>query len=69
MMLNQECPNGNMKKQGWMLPHYHLPKMAVMRHINCLSDTLSTFYALYSLYMDTLYAYISRQHFLIEEIA
>jgi hypothetical protein len=63
MMLNQERPNGNIKKQGWVLPHYHLPKMAVMRHINCLSDALGTFYALYSLYIHTLYTYILGEQF------
>jgi hypothetical protein len=62
-MLNQERPNGNIKKQGWVLPHYHVPKMAVMRHINRLSDALGTFYAIYSLYIYILYAYISREHF------
>ena len=62
-MLNQERPNGNIKKQRWVLPHYHVPKMAVMRHINRLFDALGTFYAIYSLYIYILYAYISGEHF------
>ena len=46
-----------------MPPNYHVPKIAVMRHINCLSNALGTFYALYSLYKYILYAYILGEHF------
>ena len=48
--------------------HYHLQKMTAMHYRNCLSDASNILYTLYSLYLHTTFAYISRDHFLIGEM-